>query len=178
MDRYYPLTAVVASATPSTTPTTFFIQLETAELVDVKIQVPAGHVGLTGIRILQSSQQIVPWGNSSWYIADDDREVFEVNEQVNANSITVQAYNTDIYEHAFYMLFHVADLVGAAAASPGQVLASIGGLPAIGGVLPPAVSASQLTANPIFHEPVLTVGGTNPGVGPPTLPPPPPPPAP
>jgi hypothetical protein len=152
MDRYYPLTATVVSATPSTAPATFFIPLETADLVDVRIQVPAGHSGLTGIRILQSQQQIVPWGNSSWYIADDDKETFAINEQVNVNAITVQAYNTDIYEHTFYLLFHVADLTMQAAAGSSQLLGSIPGLTSLGGVLPPVTATPQAPSDLVFID--------------------------
>jgi hypothetical protein len=85
---------------------------EDALLVDVEILIPRGHKGFTGIRILQSGQQIIPWANLSWLEADSYNRVFEVNSEIGANSLSVLAYNRDRFEHTFQVRFHLRDLFG------------------------------------------------------------------
>jgi hypothetical protein len=109
MDRYYPVTVAVAPGTTATAPSTTTVLLENAYLADVELLVPPGHGGLTGVRIRMSRQQVIPWGSNSWIIADNYIRVFDVREEIGINTVSVQAYNTDVFEHSFYMLFHIQD---------------------------------------------------------------------
>jgi hypothetical protein len=110
MERYYPLSVVVPEFTNEGSPVTQTITLENALLVDVEIIIPAGHGGLTGIRVRQSLQQILPWGNSSWIIADNYTRVFDINAEIGSRSISVQAFNDDTFGHTFFLRFHIRDL--------------------------------------------------------------------
>ena len=110
MDRYYQLTPSIPGFTPSTAPVETVLLGEDAFLVDVEIVIPTGHVGITGVRVLQSRQQIIPWGNLSWVSGDGYSRVFEVNSEVGADSITVQAFNDDFHTHIFHLRFHIRDL--------------------------------------------------------------------
>lgn len=110
MDRYYQLTPSVFGGTEQTSPDSYPMPTEDAFLVDVEIVIPSGHVGLTGIRVLQSGQQILPWANLSWISGDNYSRVFQVNSEIGADSLSVQAYNEDFNNHVFYLRFHLRDL--------------------------------------------------------------------
>lgn len=110
MDRYYPLSPEVAGQGTIGNPSSFAAITENAWLVDVEIIIPSGHVGLTGIRVMQSGQQIIPWGNLSWITGDNYQRVFAVNTEIGARSLSVQAYNTDFFAHTFHVRFHLRDL--------------------------------------------------------------------
>lgn len=122
MDRYYQLTPLIPRFTPSTAPLEFPMVTENGLLVDVEIVVPTGHVGLTGIRILQSRQQIIPWGNLSWVSGDGYSRVFLVDNEVGADSLTVQAFNDDSHQHEFQLRFHLRDLAANDPAEPSPTM--------------------------------------------------------
>lgn len=110
MDRYYPVALNVPAGTSIAAAIEQEVVLENNLLVDVEVEIPSGHSGFTGVRVLSSHQQILPWGNSSWIVADDYVRVFSWNEEVGANAISVQGYNTDKIAHTFYLRFHVVNL--------------------------------------------------------------------
>ena len=117
MDRYYPVNLTVPAGTAIATPVTQAVPLENNQLVDVELVVPNGHAGFTGIRVLSSHQQILPWGNDGWITADDYTRVFEWNEEIGASAISVQGYNTDKIAHTFYLRFHIINLPAIAPAT-------------------------------------------------------------
>jgi len=110
MDRYYQATVTTNPGVTSLAPLTTAVILENALLVDIEILIPTGHTGLTGVRVRQSGQQILPFGSSSFIVADDYLRIFDINTEVGARSISVQSYNNDIYQHTHYLRFHIRDL--------------------------------------------------------------------
>lgn len=125
-DRYYPIELTVPASTTPGNPTVLAVPLEDNTLVDVEIVVPAGHVALTGVRVLSSNQQIIPWGNLSWIKANDYVRVFEYNDYIGAKAISVNGYNTDVIPHTFYLRFHIRDLVNPDAGSPSSLIGGTG----------------------------------------------------
>lgn len=70
----------------------------------IHISIPAGHAGLTGIRLLQGLHQIAPVSGSEWFIGDDTEldyiEFIEVDE--TPFELGIQAFNLDdTYNHSF-----------------------------------------------------------------------------
>jgi hypothetical protein len=112
MDRYYPVDMSIPAGTLQSAPLSLDVVTADALLVDVEIIIPRGHKGLTGIRVLQSSQQILPWGNLFWLVADGYTRVFDVDSEVGANSLSLQAYNEDFFDHLFQVRFHIRDMFG------------------------------------------------------------------
>lgn len=110
-DRYYPVTLTVPADTLQI-PEALDVPLENAMLVDVEVIIPSGHAGLTGLRVMQSSQQIIPWGNNSYLIGDNYTGVFQVNTEIGADSIRVEGINSDTYSHSFLVRFHIRDMFG------------------------------------------------------------------
>lgn len=110
MDRIYQTTITVPSGTSAVAPTTTTIPLENAYLVDVEVLIPPGHAGLTGIRVRQSLQQVIPWSSNSWISSDNYNRIFPFNGEIGSRSISVQTYNTDSFDHSFQVRFHLRDL--------------------------------------------------------------------
>lgn len=164
MDRYYPVELTVPASTPPGNPTKQTVPLEDATLVDVEIIVPAGHVALTGIRVLASNQQVIPWGNLSWIKSDNYVRVFDFNAEIGASAISVQGFNNDVIAHTFYARFHMRDRTDPNAGTPSSI---IGGLGNIVGTSTGAtgIPVGTLPASP---PPPLTLP---PPIGVPSLPP-------
>jgi hypothetical protein len=122
MDRYYQTTFTVPPATLASNPATVAVQTEDALLVDIEVIIPDGHMGLTGIRVRQSGQQILPWANLSWITGNRYERVFQVNTEIGSKSLSLQGFNTDFRNHTFYVRFHLRDLgsTAVAPASPDQ----------------------------------------------------------
>ena len=160
MDRHYQVSVTVPEGTSDIAPQTTAVVLENAFLVDVEIIIPPGHAGLTGIRILQSVQQVIPWGNLSWISSDNYSRIFPFNAEIGSRSISVQAYNTDVFAHSFQVRFHVRDL------SSTNEDHAVSAANAFGGLISSGDFTSDNTALP---PPVPLV---------PPIPPPPPPPPP
>jgi hypothetical protein len=118
MDRVYSLTVAVPAGTAIASPVTVPFPLETNLLADIEILIPSGHAGLTGIRIQRGDVIVLPWGQGSWLIGSDYVRTFPVDENINANALTVAAYNTDIFPHSFYLRARISDAPAAPAALP------------------------------------------------------------
>jgi hypothetical protein len=110
MDRIYYLVADTPAGTPIATPVTTPWPLEDNQLLSIEIDVPDGHCGLTGIRILQASQQIVPHANNSYFVANDKNTVYPFDDQITATGLVIVTYNTDVFDHKFYLTAVVTNL--------------------------------------------------------------------
>lgn len=163
-DRYYPVELTVPAGTTPGNPTKQAVALENIILADVEIVVPAGHVALTGVRVLASAQQVIPWGNLSWIKADNYVRVFEYNSEIGANSISVQGFNLDINPHTFYLRFHVRDTANADQGAPSTVVGNTGTI--LGGG---TGGTGVPTAPPVTGPPPIVIPPP-PNVTPPTLP--------
>lgn len=174
MDRYYPVALTVPPNTAVGTPVEQLVVLENNELVDVELQVPSGHAGFTGVRVLSSHQQILPWGNNSWITANDYVRVFDWNEEIGANAISVQGYNTDKIAHTFYLRFHVVNISVAPEGVGSTPLGGSGGIVGTGGgggtitlPEPPTIPPITLPEPPLIPpiSPISGPGGTAPAPG-------------
>jgi hypothetical protein len=160
MDRIYQVDILTPSGTAVTAPLTTQVPLENAILVDVEVFIPPGHAGLTGIHIRQSAQQVIPFGSLAWIIADNYNRIFPVNTEIGSRSISVRTYNTDVFDHTFYVRFHIQDLNTTGSQTP-------------------SISAGDLSnviTEGFTSDTPLGDGGTTPGAGDTVIPPPPPPP--
>lgn len=68
------------------------------------IRVPNGHAGLTGIAVLYNGIAIFPWGQPVTYLVTTGETVKQDFELQEASApLTIQTYNTDIFDHSFYL---------------------------------------------------------------------------
>lgn len=113
MDRFYRFTVTVPSGTAIAAPAAVALPLEDATLKRIEITIPDGHNGLTGIRILWANQQIIPWGNNSWIVANGRIILISFDDEMTVTGLVAQGYNTDVFDHSFYIDVTISDLPSA-----------------------------------------------------------------
>jgi hypothetical protein len=110
MDRLYYLTPQIPAGTPQSAPVSTPWPLEDNQLIKISIEVPDGHCGLTGVRILWSQQQIVPFANNSFFVANDRTIDYQFDDYITSSGLVVQGFNTDIFPHTFYITALITNL--------------------------------------------------------------------
>jgi hypothetical protein len=132
--RLYTLNVITSAGTAIAAPLITTWALEDNLLQDIEVFIPNGHNGATGIRVLRSQQQVAPWGNNSFLIANDATVAVPVGEELTESKLVIQTYNTGSYDHTFYLRAAISDLSAAAASTATPDLAAISQL--VGAVLP------------------------------------------
>lgn len=124
--RYYALNVVTQAGTLIGAPQTTVWPLEDVTLVGIEVDIPPGHAANTGIRVLRSKQQVVPWGNNSYLIANDRLLSVAVNEELTEGKLVIVTYNLDVYDHTHYLRATLADLSqsGAGGATGAPIVAT------------------------------------------------------
>lgn len=101
--RVFSITVVVPAGTLLTSPLSTPWVTEDNTIVSIEIEIPPGHNGQTGIRLLKGDVQILPFGSNSWIIANDTDKTFPIGSYVPTGDLIIQTYNTGIYSHSFYL---------------------------------------------------------------------------
>lgn len=122
MDRLYQTQITTPAGTTANAPMTTNFPLEDAVLDSLTILIADGHAGLTGIRILQAGQEIIPWSNNDWLISNNEILTIPINSQITEVGLQVQTYNTDSFAHRHWVRALISNLgtspAAAAAAAP------------------------------------------------------------
>lgn len=141
--RIYTISVTVPSGTQSAAPQVTPWMTEDAWIDTVEIEVPPGHNGLTGIRLVKADTQLLPWGSNTWLIENDYTRVFPIDDYIPVTDLVIQAYNTGSYPHTFYLRMALHSY------NPGQqgALASQTGLPE---AAPSAVSTDPLSPDQLL----------------------------
>lgn len=117
MDRLYQLTVSTMPGTTPDSPLVTQFPVEDSILQSITILIPDGHSGLTGIRLLQADQEIIPWSNNDWLISNNEIVTVNVDTQVSATALSIETYNTDVFAHSHWIRAVIADLGTSAATS-------------------------------------------------------------
>ena len=110
----------VPAGTSKASPQLTDVSFPDGVLVRVELDVPAGHVGLTGIQILAAHGQMIPYTFGAFLVADNHDFQWDLTGQIDTGSFQVNAYNTDVFDHSFHLRFSVLDFayVSGAASTP------------------------------------------------------------
>lgn len=118
--RIYETSVTVPAGTLPTAPQVTSWVTEDNDVLDIEVEIPPGHNGLTGIRVMKGDVQLLPFGINSWLIANDYSRVFPVGIYLPTVDVKVQAYNQGSFPHTFYLRMTVVNhTVPVPAASPG-----------------------------------------------------------
>lgn len=109
-NRLFVLEVTTPAGTAELTPVTTDWPLQDAVLEELEIITPAGHNGLTGIRVLRSFQQIIPYANLHYLVMNDERLVIPYRDQITASGLSIITYNTDVFDHTHYLRALISDL--------------------------------------------------------------------
>lgn len=110
MRRIYTTEFVVPGGTLQSAPHLQAVQLEDNNLDLVRIIVPDGHVGFTGLRITWGGTQVVPFGTGTWWVANNELMDLALDQEVTADGLQLAGYNTDVFDHTFWLRWLVSDL--------------------------------------------------------------------
>lgn len=117
MNRLYGVTFTVAAGTAIAAPQLAPVALEDAQLVSVRIVIPDGHNGFTGLQVRWGGTQIIPFGTGTWITANSETMDVDWGGEITAGGIVLAGYNTDLFPHSFYLRFLITDLAAAPTAT-------------------------------------------------------------
>lgn len=110
MDRLYLLSAFTPKNTAIVAPVSTPWPMEDAHLDRITVIIPDGHAGLTGIRVLWAGTQIIPF-STNVYLTGNDRVVpIQFDDYITVTGLVIQTYNTDIFDHTFFLEAIISDL--------------------------------------------------------------------
>jgi hypothetical protein len=107
--RIYETQFTVPAGTPQSAPVKQAWVTEDNTIVDIELEVPPGHNGLTGIRVVKGDTALIPYNPNAWIVANDYSRVFPVNDYIPTGDISVQGFNTGQYNHTFYLRMTMQD---------------------------------------------------------------------
>lgn len=102
-DRYFAARLTVPTGTPRAAPLSIPFAVDNLILASLDLQIPDGHVGLTGFAINFAGKRIVPWDDEDSWIQGNNQDVpFSVMFEVGTEIVFV-LYNEGAYDHNFYV---------------------------------------------------------------------------
>lgn len=110
-------TVTVPAATLSSAPITAALPWRQGYPERVEIRIPPGPSGLVGVRLLHSGTVIIPRSTNEWLITDNEPVIWPLEGYPSNPAWSVQAYNQDIYEHAFQVRMLMNEIAAAAVPS-------------------------------------------------------------
>lgn len=108
--RYVPYNITVPAFRTASFPLRTNLAVPLVWLVDVRIYIPPGHAGVTGIRLDTSGGTILPFSNPATFITGDDRDLVFVLDTQSDSTMQWVCINNGPTAHTFYILLHVTDL--------------------------------------------------------------------
>jgi hypothetical protein len=129
LGRLYYLEVPIPAGTAITSPVSVSWPLEDNYLLRIDTRIPPGPSGQMGFRILWAEQQIVPWGNNSWLICDNESIPWMAETAITASGLVVEGYNTGSFSHTIYLRALISTLPPALASEVNTELGTVG-LPA------------------------------------------------
>lgn len=92
-----------SAGTPPTAPDSTPVALPAFSwLWMVEVRIPAGHQGVTGLALVDSSQFVVPYATAgqAWLVGNDDLLRYPYGKEIGANVVFL-AYNTGAFPHTW-----------------------------------------------------------------------------
>ena len=100
-------------------------------LSSVRVVIPKGHAGITGVRLRSQGRVLLPWAGAStavdndadrWLVGDDADWLFDMGDVEVAPIVTVETYNLDAIIHRHEMHLTTVDIpVSVRAAAVGAI---------------------------------------------------------
>lgn len=108
-DRVEVGTVTAAAGTLVSAPATVDLSFPPGTVSEVEIVIPAGHAGLTGIALGQGGQVVIPATAGAYIIGDSDVIRWPLDGFLDNGSWFAQAYNTDVFDHQWFVRFLVTE---------------------------------------------------------------------
>jgi hypothetical protein len=122
-NRIEAFAVTVTAGTAKTSAATTDVSFLDGIVQRIELDVPDGHFGLTGIQILSAHAQAIPYTFGDYIVADGHDFGWDLVGQIDTGSWQVKCFNTDVYDHTFYLRFSVLDFAYAPSTAPLPALA-------------------------------------------------------
>lgn len=101
MRQYTPLTLTVAAGTLSSAPAAASWNLYPGWIHKMRLEIPSGHRGLTGVRIVWHGTPVVPFDPVAFIVGNDKTHIVDFEDEYDGAGLVVQGFNTDVWPHTF-----------------------------------------------------------------------------
>lgn len=153
----------ITAGTLSSAPMTKDVSFKDGIVDRVELVVPDGCNGLVGFALQAAHQQVIPWTNAGWIIANDEVIVWPLDGYISSGSWQLIGYNTDVFDHTIYARFLITErsAPGLGSAVAPIVIAAAPAESAAVELLPPEVTttteqvAPPQEAAPVGQVPVI-----------------------
>lgn len=102
MRQYTPISLTVPAGTTQAAPAAKAWSLYPAFVHSFRINIPAGHNGLTGVRIVYHGTPVIPFDLQQFLIGNAGAFEVPFGDEVDQSGVSLQGFNTDIWPHTFY----------------------------------------------------------------------------
>lgn len=109
-DRIEPFAVVVAAGTTQLAPATTDLVFNDGIVDRLVITVPPGPSGLSGFQILYDGQSVIPYTGGQFIVADNRVIDWDMHNYPTGQGWQIRAYNTDVYDHTYYLEFHITEI--------------------------------------------------------------------
>ena len=116
--RVLPFVCAIPAGTPVADPVTIPIDLDGWELLQLDLEVPPGASGLMGFQVYNNGVAWIPYGSGEWFVWDNVRESYPLQDQPNASGWAIVGYNLGSWPHTVTVRAHVNVLPPPAATTP------------------------------------------------------------
>lgn len=103
MRQYSPLQITAPAGTAQATPVSKSWTLYPGWVHSFRIDIPAGHQGLTGVRLMYCGTPVIPFHPTRYLIGNGDTFNVPWEDEIMAWNLSAQAFNTDVFDHTFYL---------------------------------------------------------------------------
>jgi hypothetical protein len=107
----------IPACTPQSAPVAFSLAMPARIVDQIDIRVPPGPNGLMGFQITSANQPIIPYNAGAFVIANDERIIWALTNQITSGAWQLMGYNTGQYDHTVYVRF-LLSLTGTSAPDP------------------------------------------------------------
>lgn len=135
----YAFPVTVPAGTPQVSPQVSQLQIPPRAVQQIEVIIPPGPKGAVGFQIGSSGQQILPTNPGMWFVVDNEKISWPLENMIDSGAWTCTAYNTGSFNHTIYVRLLVVLPNAAPAGSTSPIPpGNISNPPPGGGVRPPA----------------------------------------
>ena len=78
-----------------------------------------------GFRIMWAQQQVIPWGNDSYLVTDNEKIRVDCDFDMTVTGLVIEGYNTDVFNHTIYLRGLIQTLTYAQEQAVSEALGSL-----------------------------------------------------
>lgn len=123
--RVLPFTALIPAGTLAANPVKVPINLDGWVLQRLDLEVPPGPAGLMGFQVFNNGVAFIPYGAGQWFVWDDVKETYYLDDQPTASGWAIVGYNDGAYDHTVTVRCHVIPAQAQAPTDPPVVQLNI-----------------------------------------------------